>query len=108
MAAPGKGPHLKMALFKDRPVESGTIILEAQVVVIDGLDILLELWSWDAFTGHSAILIEEQAIGKDDSEIIEIISPIIPQGSEHTISRKSGFVFINYGFKDYEDLLFDD
>ncbi|WP_281762722.1 hypothetical protein [Pseudodesulfovibrio nedwellii] len=93
-------------LFKDRPMEPGTTVLGAQAVVIDDLDVLLEIWSWDAFTGHSAILIEEQVVGKDDSEIIKTISSIIPIGRDHTVSRKLGFVFINYGFKDYEDLLF--
>ncbi|WP_319760593.1 hypothetical protein [Maridesulfovibrio sp.] len=95
-------------LFANRPVEPDTNVLHSQFENIGGLDVLLELWSWDGIIGQSAILIEEQVAGREKPEIIELISSEISLGSNYTTSKESGFIFINYGFKDSDDILLGD
>ena len=86
--------------FADRPLDEDTRVTSSRTMVHDGLDILVEEWSWDGVSGKSAIVPEAQVEGVGDAGLLARISEAVGIKTSSTISRdRNGFAFINYDFR---------
>lgn len=87
-------------IFENLCVDKDTKILSREQIKVKNYDVMLEKWSWDGLIGHSAIIPEQQIKAMGDDKIQEYFIQELAIEGKVTISRgKSGFVYLNYGFK---------
>lgn len=88
-------------LFDKLETDEDTRIISRTIVEIEGYDVLLEKWSWDGALGHSAIVPEDQVASLSDEQIQEMLIKNLDITGNTTFSRKSDYVFLNYGFETF-------
>lgn len=87
--------------FSGRRIESDTKILSTKFLQVDGRDILVESWRWEAIKGKSMIFLSEQVAGLTDVEVQSLAREIagLTEDEKTTFKRGPEFTFFNYAFR---------
>lgn len=87
--------------FYKLSTDEDTRIISRTIENIEGYDVLLEKWSWEGVLGYSAIIPENQIASLSDEQIQDILLKNLDITGKTTFSRKSDYVFLNYGFETF-------
>jgi hypothetical protein len=97
-----------MKNFSDVPLDPDTTILAQKEVEIGNLPALYQLWSWEGVLAASVIFHGDDVDGVSDEALLQMVqnSYTIPPEDKTTIKRGTeGYVFVNFNFRLYEDLI---
>lgn len=89
--------------FAGRRVDRDTKILSTEYLQVDGRDILVENWRWEAIRGKSLIFLSEQLAGLSDAEVDALGRKVADLGEEEqtTLKRGDEFTFFNFAFSSW-------
>lgn len=92
-----------MTKFQNLPNDSDTIIKYQSEVILDGLDALHQVWSWDSITAESLIFTNDDISGNDITELEKTIRIDYPQANNSSITTKESgdYFFINFNFQTF-------
>ena len=98
-----------MNKFKNVPTDEGTTTKFQQEMKFGEYDVLYEIWTWDGVSAECIIFFSEDIIELKDEEIEKQVraSPVCKKESSITISRKSGYTFVNFNFVILKNLIND-
>jgi hypothetical protein len=101
---------MDMEKFSNVPVEPDTTIVSEAEVVLGEIPALHQQWTWEGLIAESFIFISEDVSHLNDEKLFELVKEnyVIGEDERHTVKRsQSGYTFVNFNFKDFEDLLFE-
>ncbi len=92
-----------MTKFQNLPNDSDTIIKYQSKIILDGLDALYQIWSWDSIMGESIIFTNDDISGNDITELEKKIRIDYPQANNSSITTKDSgdYFFINFNFQTF-------
>lgn len=88
--------------FDQVPVEADTTIHDRQHLIVEGLDVQWERWSWDGVAGETAVFIEDQLGNTGDKALKDLVRnrDQLAASGPITVSRESnGYTFVNFNFR---------
>lgn len=85
----------------NRPVETDTTVLSADIVKFKEFVALIEHWKWDGITASSVIYLKEDARNLEQEALFKSLfeQMNIPKDRQLTYKESGEFVFINFNFK---------
>jgi len=92
-----------MTKFQNLPNDPDTLIKYQSEVILDGLDALHQVWSWDSIVGESLIFINDEISAISVSELEKKIRIDYPQANNSSITTKESgiYFFINFNFQTF-------
>jgi len=89
--------------FKGIPVESDTVVLSEEVVMVGEIEVLHQWWFWDGITAESLIFRDEDVEELSDAALEDLVwdSGFVVEDTGVTVTgERSSFSFVNFNFQE--------
>jgi hypothetical protein len=91
----------KVQKLLSRPLDSETDMIMEHIVEVEGIQALMEIWSWEGVMASSMVFLREDVSHLNQEQLVELVFRGINQQIDSQITFKETLehVFVNYNFK---------